>query len=74
MVKRVGCRKGSKAQVVIEEFGAVIDNVFVYCNPKDANDHVNKFIKNNFGSRKRFNEEHGETDKGDIYHFETKVE
>lgn len=73
MSRKIGCGKGQKIQVVLEEFGAVPSDVFVYCDPKKADEHVNKFIKKNFGSKKRFEERHGFTDKEDIYHYETKV-
>lgn len=73
MAKRKECKKGGKIQVVVEEFGSIIDDVFVYCSPKEAEDHVNKFIKKHFGSKKKFKEAHGQTDKSDIYHFETKM-
>lgn len=73
MSKKIGCKKGQKVQVIIEEFGAVPSDVFVYCAPKDAKDHMSSFIKHHFGSKKRFEDGHGQTDKEDIYHYETKV-
>lgn len=73
MAKKAGCKPGSKVNVVVEEFGSIINEVNVYCKNKDAQEHYDAFIKHHFGSKKRFDEMHGETDKSDIYWYTTKL-
>ena len=74
MAIKYGCKPGDKVHVLIVEFGAVPVDVQVFCNEIDAKKTYNKFIKKHFRSHKNFDEQHGYTDKSDIYRFITTLD
>jgi hypothetical protein len=73
-MKKSGCKPGQKVSVVITEFGGNIDDVRVICDYPKARGIVDKYIKKHFGSKKEFEQIHGQTDKEDIYLFTPKAE